>query len=273
MIIGLKYQSMRNFEEAEKNFLKYAELLPNHPDPLQQLGTLYRYQGKFDKALEYYNKMLLLDSTSITYLMIGNCYNFKGDFEKARANYMKGYEKVANEDEKLTSLSNNAISFIFEGNMEGALMAFDKIRDLAEKDKRYSIAIDSYRNQLWVTLIFNDIPRAQLYLDKYENQIKTSEINEVDRKEYEVMNPAWRGLLLIYAGDYPAAEKELASFRTFVEKRQMPSEMQSIGLMFGFLRLRQQKYDKAIEFLLKGGNYYNTWYYLGEAYEGKGDMT
>lgn len=71
--IGLKYQSIRNFEEAEKNLLKYAELLPNHPNPLQQLGTLYRDEGNLDKALEFYSRMLKLDSSMVTYLMIGNC--------------------------------------------------------------------------------------------------------------------------------------------------------------------------------------------------------
>ena len=180
---------------------------------------------------------------------------------------MKGYEKAANEDEKISALDNNALSYVFEGNMEGSLVAYDKFRDLAEKYKRYDLVIDSYHNQLWVSLIFNDIPKAQTYLNKAEGNIRTSAINDVDRKAYEESNPFWRGFYLIYAGDYAGAEKELESYKTIVEQRKMPSEMEFVNLLYGFSRLRQQNY----EFLLKGGNYYNTWYYLGAAYEGKGE--
>lgn len=270
--LGLKYQSMGNFEEAEKNFLRYAELLPDYPNSLQQLGTLYRVEGNLDKALEFYFKMLSGDPSTVTYLMIGNCYIFKDDFVKAREYFMKGYEKAVNEDEKLTALSNNAISFVFEGNKDGALKAFDNIRDLAEKYKRFSSVIDSYQSQVFVSMIFNDVPKAKMYLDKAEEEIKTSGINDVDRTAYKESIPIWRSFYLTYAGDYAAAEKEAESYRAIVEQGKMPSAMQSVALMYGFLRLRQQRYEEAIEFLLKGGNYYNTWYYLGEAYEGKGDM-
>lgn len=270
--LGLKYRSLQNFEEAEKNFLRYAELLPDNPNSLQQLGTLYRDEGNFDKALEFYFKMLDGDPSTVTYLMIGNCYIFKDDFVKAREYYMKGYEIAVNEDEKLSALSNNAVSFVFEGNMESALKAFDNIRDNAEKYKRYSTVIDSYQNQVFVSMIFNDIPKAKMYLDKAEENIETSGINDVDRIAYKESIPIWRSFYLTYAGDYAAAEKEAESYRAIVEQGKMPSAMQSVALMFGFLRLRQQKYEEATEYLLKGGNYYNTWYYLGEAYEGKGDM-
>jgi tetratricopeptide (TPR) repeat protein len=269
--LGSKYESLRNFEEAEKNYLKYAEILPDYPKSLQQLGTLYRDEGNFDKALEFYFKMLKQDSSMITYLMIGNCYIFKDDFVKAREYFMKGYERAVNEDEKLAALSNNAISFIFEGNMDGALKAFDNIRDLAEKGKRYGTIIDSYLNQVFVSLIFNDNTKAKMYLDKAEEEIKTSAINDIDGIAYKESIPIWRSFYLTSAGDYVAAEKEAESYKAIVEQGKMPSAMQSVALIFGFLRLRQQRYDEAIEYLLKGGNYYNTWYYLGEAYEGKGE--
>ena len=269
--LGRKYQDLRNLEEAEKNFLKYAELLPNHPHPLQTLGTLYRDEGKFDKALEFYNRMLQLDSSSSAYWMIGNCYTFTGDFQRARENYLKGYEVDENESNKLISLNANALSFIFEGDKEGALMEFKKLGDQAEKYKRYQNVIDACRNQLWVSLMFNDVSGAQSYLEKSESLIKSLELNEVTRKNYEDFNPVWRGFLLTYAGDYDEAEKEFKNYQALMETRQNPGEMRVANTMFGFLRVKQQRYDEAIDFLLKGGNWYNTWYYLGEAYEGKGD--
>jgi tetratricopeptide (TPR) repeat protein len=110
-----------------------------------------------------------------------------------------------------------------------------------------------------------------MYLDKAEENIKTSGINDVDRIAYKESIPIWRSFYLTSAGDYTAAEKEAESYRDIVEQGKMPSAMQSVALMYGFLRLRQQRYEEAVEYLLKGGNYYNTWYYLGEAYEGKGD--
>jgi tetratricopeptide (TPR) repeat protein len=271
-ILGSKYRVLRNFPEAEKNLLKYQALLPSEPDPYSQLSAFYRDEGKLDKALEMASKIPEVDpGNSNGFIMMGNCYIFTNEYEKARENFMKRLDQISDAPRKLTALYYYSLSYVFEGNMDEALKSYDKYIDLAGKNKRYNAVVNMTREQAWVSLIFNDLKKAKFYLDKAEELIKTSEIEEVARKNFENSNGPWRGFLLTNEGNYSSAEKELETYKALIVKRNMPSEMEQFGTMLGFLRFKQGKYDEAIDFLTKAGNYPFNWYYIGAAYEAKKD--
>ena len=48
-------------EEAEKNYKQVIKLNPLEVDAYINLGTLYAYQGKNDKAKEWWEKGLLIE--------------------------------------------------------------------------------------------------------------------------------------------------------------------------------------------------------------------
>jgi tetratricopeptide (TPR) repeat protein len=272
-VLGLKYRAMRNFAEAEKYLLKYAELLPNEPDPYYQLSVFYRDEGKFEKAIEMASKISIVDpGNSSGYIMLGNCYIFTGEFEKARAHYMKRYEQVDDPTRKLGTLYNYSLSYVFEGKMDEALKSFDNYIDLALNNNRFISVINTCRDQAWISIISNDFIKAKKYLEKAEELIKTSDINEVSRKNLEEANMGWRAFLFISSGDYIAAEKELNAYKEVVTRSQMPNEDVQYGGMVGFLRFKQGKYDEAIDLLSKAGNYPFYWYYIGASYDAKNNQ-
>lgn len=271
-VIGLKYRVLRNFPEAEKNLLKYKALLPAEPDPYSQLSTFYREEGKFDKALEMATKISEVDpANSNGFIMMGNCYIFTNEYEKARENFMKRFDQVSDAPRKLVALYNYALSYVFEGKLDEALKSFDNYIDLAGKNKRFNAVINITREQAWVSIMAKDLNKAKSYLDKAEGLIKTSDLDDVVRKNYEEAKSTWRAYFLINSGDYKGGEKELETYKALIAKRNMPAEMEQFGAMFGYLRYMEGKYDEAIELLSKAGNNPWNWYYMGASYEAKKD--
>ena len=53
---ALAYLRAKNYEMAEKDFMKTLELKPNNPWVFRWLGTLYYEQGDKEKACKYFNK-------------------------------------------------------------------------------------------------------------------------------------------------------------------------------------------------------------------------
>jgi len=272
LTLGVKYIGMPNFPEAEKYLLRYSELEPDEPIAYTFLSQLYRTQGEFDKAIENASRIAEVDPGNASgYLSMGNCYIFTNEFEKARENFIKYYDNSDDITNKLSALRNYNYSYIFEGDMEGALAAIEKYRNFAEENNRSDLVIDSYRDQARVSMIFNDLPKAGFYLEKAEESIKTSELGEVQRQNYLFFVPPWRGFYYTHTGDYIAAEKELETFRLNLDNRQMPGTEDWVNQLMGFLKFKQEKYDEALDLFIKVDDNPFCWYYTGEIYDIKGD--
>ena len=266
------YSFLKEFEQAEKFAQKYMELLPDKAYPYQILGTLYRQQGKLDQAIEMYLKMLEMDPESGPYIFIGNCYTFMGDYQKARENYLMSYELNKQIDMKLSSLFNYSISYIFEGDMEGALEAMEKYREEAEKANITTSVIYSHLYQVAITWAFEDYDVSEVFLNKAVEMIETSELDQTVRDNFERNLNAWRGYLLIGKGELETAREYIDTYKTQAEERNMQSEIKNANFYYALIAIHQGDYETALSYLEKSGDNYQEWYYLGEAYEGLGDI-
>ena len=265
------YSYLKEFEQAEKYAQKYMELLPDKALPIQIMGTLYRQQGKLDQAIEMYLKMLEVDPESSPYVFIGNCYTFMGDYQKARENYLKSYEHVKQVDMKLSSLFNYSVSYVFEGDMDGALKAMEKYGEEAEKANITTSVIWSHLFQLGISWAFEDYDASEEFLNKAVEMIETSELEQTVRDNFVRNLNAWRGYLLIGKGELETARKFIDTYNTQAEERNMQSEIKNANFYYGLIAIRQGDYESSLSYLEDSGDDYMTWYYLGEAYEGLGD--
>lgn len=85
----------QEFEEAEKYINEYYELFPDknkNEDDL--LPVIYMKQGKFEKAVESYESILLINpGDRKTIASLADLYTLKGDFAKAESGYNKALSK------------------------------------------------------------------------------------------------------------------------------------------------------------------------------------
>ena len=266
------YSFLKTFDQAEQYARKYMELLPDKADPYLKMGTLYRQQGKLDQAIDMYLKMLDVDPESRPYVYIGNCYTFKADYQKAREYYMEHYEKAKLVDYRLSSLFNYSISYIFEGDMEGALESMVKYREEAEKEGITSTVIWSYLYQTAIAWAFDDYDTSEKYLDQAVAMIETSDLDQTMRENLERNQHAWRGYLLIGRGDLEEAKKQIDTYYAHAQEREMSSEIRNANFYYGLIALKKGEYGNAVSYLNQAGENYMEWYYLGVAHEALGNL-
>jgi tetratricopeptide (TPR) repeat protein len=270
-VLADNYSYLKDFEQAEKYAQRYLELVPDKAEPYQRMGTLYRQEGKFEAAIEMYKKMLEVDPESQPYVYIGNCYVFMGDFTKAREYYMKHINNAKLIDFKLSGLMNNCISYIFEGDEEGALESMVKYREEAENAGLTSSVINSYLYPMAIAWAFDDYSASEEYLNQALDVINVSELDQTQREGYERNANLWRGYLLIGKGELDQAEEYTDLYMDMAKERSMPGEIQGANLNYGMIALKRGEFDKALSFLKESGESYDVWFYLGETHLAMGD--
>ena len=81
---GLAEARNQNFQSALPLLLKADSLNPKHIKNVTSIGAIYKHLGKFELAIQYYNRGLKLDPLSYSlHGDIGDCYLKLGNEEKA----------------------------------------------------------------------------------------------------------------------------------------------------------------------------------------------
>ncbi len=106
--LGRAFAQIFRFDEAEQAFNKVIELSEETSAVAiyGEIGILYRIQGKFAQAAQYYDKQISTDpEDALGYLYLGNLLLRQGDFKDAEAVFRKALDcKVACFDEVHYSL-------------------------------------------------------------------------------------------------------------------------------------------------------------------------
>jgi tetratricopeptide (TPR) repeat protein len=266
------YSFLEDYDQAEKYAKTYMELLPEKADPLLKMGTLYRQEGKFEQAIETYQKMIEVDPRSNPYIFIGNCYNFMGEYDQARESYMESYDHAQQVNMKLSSIYNYSLSFVFEGDMKNALASMEKYQAEAEDAGITSTAIWGKLFQMAITWAFEDYDTSEKLLVEAKGMLESAELDPVVRQDFERNMNLWKGYLMIGKGDLTAAREFVDAYHAVAIERNMKGEIQSANFYYGLIALKEGDFGGAVSFLEKSGEGYMSWYYLGEALEGTGDI-
>lgn len=87
---GIALRKLKRFDEAEKSFLKSAEINAKFPDSRNELGVIYLAKRKLDDALMLFQSASELSPNHHGFLCnLGLCLMEMGRFEEARQNFSK----------------------------------------------------------------------------------------------------------------------------------------------------------------------------------------
>jgi len=99
--LGYAYRAQGKNAEAEKTFKKYAELLPDDPNPHDSYAELLMRMGRFDESVAEYRKALQIDPHFLSaYVGIANTQIFAGKGDDARATLKQMLTKARSDGEK-----------------------------------------------------------------------------------------------------------------------------------------------------------------------------
>jgi len=271
--LGYKYSILRDFKNAEKNYIKYKELLPEKVSPIRYIATLYRQKGDFDKALASYNEILEMEPNNSARLMVGHCYVFKNKFADARLNYMKWFNTTKDFGSKNYALFYNAVSFIYEDDFNAALQGFEKLRSFCQTEKLYKQEINTCLNQAWLSYNTGKIEEGNGYLKTAETLTENSGLTNVEKDVYRYRLMSWNAYKYIKQGEFDQAETLLKEFELKLKERNMPGAKKQLSFLLGLFDFYKGNYKNAIVKMENGIGSPYEWYFLGLAYEKLNDQS
>ncbi|HVP59156.1 MAG TPA: tetratricopeptide repeat protein [Myxococcaceae bacterium] len=271
--LGYAYRFQGKLAEAEKTFQKYAELLPDDPNPLDSYAELLMRMGRFDESIGRYRKALQVDPLFLSaYVGIANDQIFLGKGDEARATLKQMLAKARTDGEKRQGWFWTAETYMHEEQWA------DAIRSLEEEKKVADAAGDVVSASQDVNFIGNLSLRAGKPTEaaqRFEESVKL-----VDRSKASdaVKDAAHRNHLFDMArvallkGDLPGARASAAKYSAAVEAKKVPFEVRQSHELAGMIAVQAKDWDGALAELGKaGGQNPRVSYLTGLAWQGKGD--
>jgi tetratricopeptide (TPR) repeat protein len=175
------YAKQGNFEKAFADIKRYAELVPNEPNPQDSFAELSRMAGRFEEALTHYRMSLKIDPTfHESQLGLGDTYALMGDQQKARVEYARAIASGSPVQKIVWSLQ-LAASYVREGDLAGADKAFNAVAEQAHAKDFANLEAEAYRSmsmyQLEGAASLSLLAKAEAVL-KQDHKIPQSLLNE-----------------------------------------------------------------------------------------------
>ncbi len=272
--MGYALRFLERYDEAERAFKKYIELIPEDPNPYDSYAELLMKMGRYDESIEQYKAALEIKPDFIfSYIGIASNLNFKGQHEDAREQLQTMYGKAKDDGQRRTALTAMALSYIDEGDFDRALEHYERQYDLAEAiGDTSAMAADL---ALMGFALVEVKGREQEALDKFETataMVQASSLSD-DVKAVNRRGHFYNaGRAYIAMGDVEQARINASEFRARAEASGNRNLIKAAHQLDGLIALEEGKFDLALKELMQS-NLLNPWnlFFIGKAYEGEGD--
>jgi len=271
--LGYAYRRVTNYPESEKAFQKYIELIPNDPNPYDSYAELLLKEGKYDAAIENYQKALTHNSGFVSSKVgIASAYIYKGNYEEARKELQQLFDSARNDGEKRTALFNMAVSYADEGKPDMALKELDQEYAIAEK-------INDFGNMsgdlISMGAILYESGKYKEALDKFDKSVEAfdkSTSSQALKDNVKLGNLYNEGVVAMKMNDFKTASEKADQFMTGVKAINNSNQIKTAHELMGLIALEQKKPDDCLTHL-KEASQLDPYvlFFSAKAYELKGD--
>jgi tetratricopeptide (TPR) repeat protein len=272
-ILGYAYRQVKNYQEAEKAFRKYIELIPNDPNPYDSYAELLMRIGRFDESIINYQKALKIDQNFVaSRIGIAANYMYKGKHDSGSVELKKLSDLARNDGEQRQALFTQMVLYVDAGKIDLALKELEKQYQLGEKinDIAAMSADCTFRgNILQEIRKYNDALAA---FEKSEQLIATSDLSQEIKENARLFLQYNRAAIALEKNDLQKARTETEEF---TQKADISKNINQIKLgheLAGRIALAEKKNSLAIAELLQANQQdpYNL-YRLALTYQAMND--
>ncbi len=163
--MGYTYAGMRQFDKAIAEMEKYVAALPKDANPQDSYAEILRMAGHFHQAIEHYQAALAINPEFYSSQFgIADTYSLMGDQAQARKEYEIAFRKFTDLPElhKIQWQTREAITYVREGDYDGADRAFQAIANYTHSKHMSQVEADTYRQMA----MYQQDPRHALSLLK-----------------------------------------------------------------------------------------------------------
>jgi tetratricopeptide (TPR) repeat protein len=122
--------------KAIASLQRYAEVLPNSPNPQDSLGEVLRLSGDDQGSLDHYSAALQIDPTYVSSRYgLGDTSALMGNYIRARVEYDEAISVANNPRDRSHSEFQKALVYFWEGQPAEGRKALDALNEEAQQQK------------------------------------------------------------------------------------------------------------------------------------------
>lgn len=271
--LGYVYRFQGRYAQAEAAFRKYIDLIPDEPNPYDSYAELLMKLGRFEESIETYRKALTLDDHFVaSYIGIGHNYLLLNRADEARSWFARLRDAARNSRERRQAHLWTAAAFVHQGQHRNALKEIEAMYAIAEKDANVT-AMSTDLTRMGDILLEADLPEAAL--EKFRESLAIVQENEVPLQVKEFRERAtlyFEARAALAQGLTEIAEHKTRMYAVRVEAHRIPSEIRRLHELKGRIALYRENYPWALEELEQANQQDPRVLYLTAlAYRGQGD--
>jgi tetratricopeptide (TPR) repeat protein len=272
-ILGYAYRQNEQYSDAENAFKKYIDLIPNDPNPYDSYAELLLKMGRFDEAIAQYNKALSVEPNFVnSHFGIAAALTYEGKAADAQAELQKMSGKARTDAERRTALFGQTVVDVDNGKFDQALAEAAKQYAIAEKNNDAAAMTGDLQLKGNILL---EMGKADDAKKAFEQGLKTtadSGLSQAVKDNAALFQHYNLARVAIAKKDLATAKTETETFRKGTEAAKNANQLKQAHELAGRIALEEKSYDNAIAELGQA-NQQNpqVLYYLGQAYQGKGD--
>jgi serine/threonine protein kinase/tetratricopeptide (TPR) repeat protein len=273
--LAARYEALGLYDKAKE---VHEEYLNNFQDTAGIHGSLafhYRYQGKYDLALEESDKAFALDPTNWrNFRDKGEIYFYMGELKKAEEEYMKLLER-----EEPSANSRGMV------RLARLLVLQGRFKDAIEMAKRGLKHAEEIGEKRWIRGSTGDLSYVELILGNHDRALELlikRWNSAVEDEDYG----AQRGTLFMLGLTYlemksiDEAQQTADRLKKMIEQAMNKKLIRNYYALMGAIEFNKNNYSKAIEFNKKAipllsatsGTHLPLAYHTGLAYYKAGDL-
>jgi len=267
---GFLLRNLEKPDESEKAYLKAIEINPGNPEFLNNYAQLLRSQNRLDEAINLHKKALSIREDYLSNLFLGHCYIAKEQYPEARNQYLKARAASSTNGQKGGCLDYIAYTYLYEGNLPGALAAFDNLADFVRQAGGIDGGVlEADINKAYSCILYGEYEKYAGFLQDVKNHMETLDLSESDKALMAKYIHIVEGYLYAYKGDIEKTRLYLDRFEKGLSETDREIYKYDLMEIKGLIEYHEGNYPAAIASLEQASAMGN--YYAGLAYEKLGN--
>ncbi len=272
--LGYLYNFKEDYPKAEESFQTYLRLAPNEPNAHDCLADLYRKMGKFDNALEHYNKATAMDpGFEFSHYKAATTMFFMDKYEEGRQALQKLMEIRAEPSSKVYDMQGISRSYIYEGNYAKALETGDIIIQMGQELGLPETVSFAHIVKGVLRCELGDYEAAESCLQDGVDFLEESDLMAYYKNNQKAGAVFWKAWVAKERQDFEGALSLAEEYKAMLEEIGNPAIMKNHTWLLASIALAQGDHAKALEHFNKEEiDWVFMMYYHGLAKEEAGDM-
>jgi tetratricopeptide (TPR) repeat protein len=271
--LGYVYRFQGRSAQGEEASRKYIDLIPDEPNPFDSYAELLMKLGRFEESIETYKKALALDRHFMaSYIGVGHNFLLLDRPDEARSWFRRLSEVARTSLERRQAHMWSAAAFLHEGRDREALKEVEAMYAIAEKDGNVT-AMSTDLTRMGHILLEAGAPEGALA--RFRDSLAIVEEAEVPLQVKEFRERAtlyFEARAALSQELIEIAEHKTRMFAVRVEAHQIPAEIRRLHELKGRIALHRENYRWALEEFEQANQQDPRVLYLTAlAYRGQGD--